>query len=120
MAKIKRVSAPVKGSSTPPSMTRGLRRQQAKMRRRREVVPAGALVVGIDLGRERQAVSFVINGEVLGRRRLTCEPQGLIQVLDEAHDLAARHGSPRLVVAFEPAGHYWCLAAEAFEPAGVP
>lgn len=120
MEKIRKVSAPVKGSSTPPSMTRGLRRQQAKMRRRHEVVPAGALVVGIDLGRERQAVSFVINGEVLGRRRLTCEPQDLIQVLDEAQDLAARHGSPRQVVAFEPAGHYWCLAAEAFERAGVP
>ena len=74
MAKSTTVSVPVKDSSTPPSMTRGLRRQQAKTGRRREVVPTGALVVGIDLGRERQAVSFVINGEVIGRRRLNCEP----------------------------------------------
>lgn len=120
MAKSTTLSVPVKDSSTPPSMTRGLRRQQAKTRRRREVVPAGALVVGIDLGRERQAVSFVINGEVIGRRRLNCEPYDLVQVLDEAQDLAEHHGSPRVVVAFEPAGHYWCLAAEAFERTGVP
>mgnify|MGYP001180902121 CR=1 FL=1 len=120
MEKIRKVSAPVKGLSTPPSMTRGLRRQQAKMRRRREAVPAGALVVGIDLARERQAVSFLVRGEVLGRRRLTCEPQDLTCVLDEAQVLAAHHASSGIVVAFEPAGHYWCLAAEAFERAGVP
>jgi len=120
MEKIRKVSAPVKGLSTPPSMTRGLRRQQAKMRRRREAVPAGALVVGIDLARERQAVSFLVRGEVLGRRRLTCEPQDLTCVLDEAQVLAAHHASSGIVVAFEPAGHYWCLAAEAFERAGAP
>lgn len=120
MAKTTKVAAPVKEFSTPPSMTRGLRRQQAKLQRRRELVPAGTLVVGIDLGRERQAVSFVVNGEVLGRRRMNCEPQDLVQLLVEAQFLASRHGSPSVVVAFEPAGHYWCLAAEAFERAQVP
>lgn len=120
MAKSMRVAAPVKGLSTPPSMTRGLRRQQAKIQRRRQLVPTGSLVAGIDLGRERQAVSFVLNGEVLGRRRMNCEPQDLVRILDETRLLAQHHGSPNVVVAFEPAGHYWCLAAEAFERAGTP
>ena len=120
MAKVTTVSAPMKGFSAPPSMTRGLRRQQLKAARRKDLVPPGALVVGIDLGRERHAVSFVINGEILGRRRLACEPQHLVEFLAEAQGLAARHGAPRVVIAFEPAGHYWCLAAEAFERAGAP
>jgi hypothetical protein len=78
-------------------------------------VPPDALIVGVDLARERQAVSFVAGGEVLGRRRLTCGPQELDQVLGDADILVAEHGCSRLVVAFDPAGHYWCLAAEAFE-----
>jgi transposase len=90
------------------------------MLRRRRQVPAEALVVGIDLARERQAVSFVAGHDVLGRRRLSCAPYELDQVLGEAQALASKHGSSGIVVAFEPAGHYWCLAAEAFERSGVP
>ena len=120
MAKITQASAPVKAFSSPPSMTRGLRRQQAKLRRRRETVPPGALVVGIDLARERQAISFVLGDEVLGRRRLSCAPHELAQVLDEAQRLSEGRGTRGIIVAFEPAGHYWCLAAEAFERAAAP
>jgi transposase len=76
--------------------------------------------VGIDLARERQAVSFVSGQDVLGRRRLSCEPYEIDQVLDEAEKLASIRGSSGIVVAFEPAGHYWCLAAEAFERRSVP
>lgn len=109
------VSPSVKGSSGQPAVTRGLRRHQEKMHRRRAEVPPDALVVGIDLARERQAVSFVMGHEVLSRRRLSCEPHELDRVLPEAHALAAERGCSRVVAAFEPAGHYWCLAAEAFE-----
>jgi transposase len=110
----------MKGLSTAPSMTRGLRRQRAKMQRRREAVPPEALVVGIDLARERQAVSFLVGGDVVGRRRLSCGPQYLADVLEEAQSLALHHGASGIVAAFEPAGHYWCLAAESFERAGIP
>lgn len=107
-------------ASTPPAVTRGLRRHQAKLRRRREQVPPGTLVVGVDLARERQAVSYVMGTDVVGRRRLCCAPYDIVQVLDEAHRLAAERESSGVVVAFEPAGHYWCLAAEALERCGTP
>ena len=42
-----------------PWVTRGLRRHQEKLRRKRARVRSDALLVGIDLARERQAVSFV-------------------------------------------------------------
>jgi hypothetical protein len=102
-----RVATPVKASPAPPCVTRGLRRHQEKLLRRREQVPADGLVVGIDLARERQAVSFVAGHEVLGRRRLSCEPHELDRVLEEAQTLASGRGSSGIVVAFEPAGHYW-------------
>lgn len=120
MLENREVAASVKASTARPSVTRGLRRQQEKLRRKRERVPADTLVVGVDLARERQAVSFVAGNEVLGRRRLSCEPHQLDQILGEAEQLAAKRGSSGIVVAFEPAGHYWCLAAEAFERAGTP
>lgn len=120
MLENREVSASMKASTTRPAVTRGLRRQQEKLRRRRERVPADRLVVGVDLARERQAVSFVAGNEVLGRRRLSCEPHQLDQVLSEAAQLAEQRGCSGIVVAFEPAGHYWCLAAEAFERAGTP
>ncbi|HUE87122.1 MAG TPA: transposase [Vicinamibacterales bacterium] len=120
MLENRELSASVKASTDRPSVTRGLRRQQEKLRRKRERVPADTLVVGVDLARERQAVSFVAGHEVLGRRRVSCEPHQLDQVLGEAEQFAARRGSSGIVVAFEPAGHYWCLAAEAFERAGTP
>ena len=104
-----------KGTHGDRWLTRGLRRHQQRMRRKRERVGAHRLVVGIDLARERQAVSFMLGDEVVGRRRVTCGPEQLDQVLEEALAVANSLGSDGVVVAFEPAGHYWRLAAEAFE-----
>lgn len=102
-----------------PLVTRGLRRQQEKRRRRRARVPSDTLVLGIDLARERQAASFSHDGQVLGRRRLNCGAHEIDRFFPEAQALAKTQGLSHLVVAFEPAGLYWCLAAEACERAGV-
>lgn len=106
-------------SSSPPLVTRGLRREQEKRRRRRLRVPPEALVLGIDLARERQAASFSHDGQILGRRRINCGAQDIDRLFPEAHALAETHGLSHVVVAFEPAGLYWCLAAEACERAGM-
>lgn len=102
-----------------PLVTRGLRREQEKRRRRRSRVPRDTLVLGIDLARERQAASFSHDGHVLGRRRLDCGAHEIDRFFPEAETLAKKHGLPRFIVAFEPAGLYWSLAAEACERAGV-
>jgi transposase len=102
-----------------PLVTRGLRREQEKRRRRRARVPRDTLVLGNDLARERQAASFSHDGQVLGRRRLDCAAHEIDRFLPEAAALVENHGLSHLIVAFEPAGLYWCLAAEACERAGV-
>lgn len=102
-----------------PLVTRGLRREQEKQRRRRARVPRDALILGIDLARKRQAASFAHDGQVLGRRRLDCGAHEIDRFLAEAETLVDKHGLSHFIVAFEPAGLYWCLAAEACERAGV-
>jgi transposase len=102
-----------------PAMTRGLRREQEKRRRLRALVAGRPLIVGIDLAREHQAFSFYA-GEIVGRRRLDCAAQQICgRIWAEAEKLRQKHGCDRILFALEPAGHYWALAAEAFEDAGV-
>jgi len=122
MSKVHAGSGSATETSVPPSrplVTRGLRREQEKRKRRRLQVPRDALVLGIDLARERQAASFSHDGQVLGRRRLNCGAQEIDGFFGEAMAVAEAHGLSKVVVAFEPAGLYWCLAAEACERAGM-
>lgn len=102
-----------------PLVTRGLRREQAKRQRRRQRVPPDTLVLGIDLAREHHAASFSHDGQILGRRRLSCPAHEIDRLFPEALALTHKHGLSKLLVAFEPAGLYWCLAAEACERAGI-
>lgn len=102
-----------------PVVARGLRREHQRRARKRARIPGGTLIVGIDLARERQAVSYCGGGEILGRRRFDCSPDQLDRFLPEGHAFARERGLSGVVVAFEAAGHYWKLAAEAFERAGV-
>ena len=102
-----------------PLVTRGLRREQAKRQRRRQRVPPDTLVLGIDLAREHHAASFSHDGQILGRRRLSCPAHEIDRLFPEALAFAHKHGLSKLLVAFEPAGLYWCLAAEACERAGI-
>jgi transposase len=82
-------------------------------------VPPDTLVLGIDLARENQAASFSHDGQVLGRRRLKCGADEIDRLFPEGQALAEARGLSHFVVAFEPAGLYWCLAAETCERAGV-
>lgn len=106
-------------ASQRPLVTRGLRREQEKRQRRRTRIPRDALILGIDLARKRQAASFSHDGQILGRRRLDCGGQEIDRFFAEAETLVDQHGLSQFIVAFEPAGLYWCLAAEACERAGI-
>lgn len=106
------LSTPVQGS-----VTRGLRREQEKRRRLRSRV-GNPLIVGIDLAREHQALSFY-TGEIVGRRRLRCPPAEICErVLPEAEALRKQFSKDRVLFAMEPAGHYWGLLAEEIEAQG--
>jgi transposase len=102
-----------------PVETRGSRRELAKRRRRVERIEGKTLVIGIDLAREHQALTFGSGREIIGRQRINVAPQHLGAVIaDVARRLCERHGLERVVVGLEPAGCYWELAAEGFERTG--
>lgn len=100
--------------------TRGSLRQQEKQRRRLARLQGKLLVVGLDLAKEKQAISFSHRGEALGRKRVNCPPQQLAGALHPIIDaLWAKHGLDRVLIGMEPASYYWELAAESFEAAGL-
>ena len=103
-----------------PVLTRGTRRKEESRRRKLARVSGKTLIVGLDLAREHQAVSFAYRRRVLGRKRFDAASQNLAAELGPViQALLAHHGLQRVVIGMEPAGHYWELAAESFERAGV-
>jgi transposase len=103
-----------------PVETRGSRRELEKRRRRVQRIEGKTLVIGIDLARERQALTFGHGREILGRQRIEVAPQHLAAaIVPVARRLCEDHGLERVVVGLEPAGCYWELAAEGFERAGL-
>lgn len=103
-----------------PVETRGSRRDLAKRRRRTERIAGKTLVIGLDVARERQALSFGHAREITGRRRIDVAPEHLgAAIVPVARQLCERAGLDKVVVGLEPAGCYWELAAEGFERAGL-
>ena len=103
-----------------PVETRGSRRELAKRRRRVERIQGKTLVIGLDVARKRQALTFGHGREITGRQRIDAAPQHLgAAIVPVARQLCEAHGLERVVVGLEPAGAYWELAAEGFERAGL-
>ena len=103
-----------------PEETRGSRRELSKRRRRMERIAGKTLVIGFDVARKRQALTFGHNREIAGRRRIDLAPQHMAAaIVHVARQLCERHGLDRVVVGLEPAGCYWELAAEGFEREGL-
>jgi len=103
-----------------PVITRGTRRKEEIRRRKLARVSGKTLIVGLDLAREHQAVSFAYRRRVLGRKRFDAAPQNLAAELAPVISaLLAHHKLQRVVIGMEPAGHYWELAAESFERAAL-
>lgn len=98
--------------------TRGSLRQQERQRMRMAKLKGRPLIVGLDLAKEKQAVSFQHHGEKLGRRRIDCAPQQLAAALLPIIELVRKHhGLEGVLIGMEPASYYWELAAESFEAA---
>ena len=103
-----------------PVETRGSRREQAKRERKLARIAGKTLIVGLDVARMRQALTFGDGRAVFGRKRIDVAPQHLGAVIAAlARPLCEGHGLERVVVGLEPAGGYWELAAEGFEREGL-
>ena len=103
-----------------PVETRGSRRELAKRRRRVQRIEGKTLVIGLDVARKRQALTFGHGREITGRQRIDVAPQHLgAAIVPVARELCERNGLERVVVGIEPAGPYWETAAEGFEREGL-
>ena len=89
-------------------LSRGDTRRNAKLGRRRELVPAGNALVGIDLADDKQAIVLTNHdSQVLVRRRVQAKAWQLGPVLDWARTQACELGFDDVTVGCEPTGHRW-------------
>ena len=102
-------------------VTRGMRRQSAKLARRRERLPVGALIAGVDLAKKESVVIFsrADDRARLGKLTVTTDRAGVERLVARAGELRERHGLGGLVVAMEPTSHFWKVVARALEAIGI-
>ena len=102
-------------------VTRGMRRRSEKQARRRERLPADALIAGVDLAKKEAVVVFVRASDRarVGRLRIATDPMGIERLVLHGRELAAEQGTGPLVIAMEPTSHFWKPVARAAEAAGV-
>jgi transposase len=98
-----------------------MRRQSDRLERRRQRLPADALVAGVDLAKKESVVVFVRAADRarVGRLRVTTDRAGTERLIERGRELAREHGTGCLVIAMEPTSHFWKPVARAAEAAGV-
>lgn len=102
-------------------VTRGMRRQSMKLARRRERLPADALIAGVDLAKKESVVVFVRASDRarVGKLGVSTDRAGTERLVARGRELAAEQGTGPLVIAMEPTSHFWKPVARAAEAAGV-
>jgi transposase len=102
-------------------VTRGMRRRSEKQARRRERLPADALIAGVDLAKKEAVVVYVRASDRarIGKLVVSSDPAGRARLIARGRELAAAHGTGPLVMAMEPTSHFWKPLARAAEAAGV-
>lgn len=94
-------------------LTRGDRRRNERLERRRALVARDGAVIGIDLGEDRQMVVVTDqDSRVLARRSFVGKAAGLGPVLDRAVAQASAAGFGQVTVACEPTGSRWMQVQE--------
>ena len=89
-------------------MTRGDRRRNARRERLRALLPRDGVVVGIDLGEDKQALAVADHdGRVVARKTVRVKAFRLGEALDWAAGQARAAGFTRVTVACEPTGARW-------------
>ncbi len=100
--------------------TRGMVRHEAKRDHRRRQLPDEAVIVGLDIGKQRHAIWMIDpTMKPLGKAKIEATPEGLTLMLSKAEEARLRTGLKNMVVALEPTSHYWMLIAKELEDRGV-
>jgi transposase len=99
-----------------------MRRRTEKQARRRERVPAGALIAGVDLAKKDAIVVFMRAADRarVGKLKVSGDPAGRAQLIARGRELVAEHGTGPLVIAMKPTSHFWKPLARAADAEGVP
>lgn len=102
-------------------VTRGMRRRSEKQARRRERLPAHALIAGVDLAKKESIVVFVRAADRarVGKLQVSTDRAGIEHLIARGRELVAEQGSGPLVMAMEPTSHFWKPLARAAEAAGI-
>jgi len=94
------------------ALSRGDRNRNERLAGLRVLVPVENAIVGIDLAdRKQAAVVADHDSRILARRKVTCRPWELGEVLDWALECARAAGFVSVTVACEPTGHRWRVLA---------
>ncbi len=103
-------------------VTRGMRRRSEKLARRRQRLPADALIAGVDLGKRESVVMFVsaIDRRRLGTMRIRTDASGAERLVARGEALREQLGLGPLVVAMEPTSHFWKVVGRALDRQGIP
>jgi transposase len=85
------------------------RNDYSRQAQRRQRVKETTLIVGVDIGKEFNAVGFMNKeGEVLGRYPKVYNSRAgfdyFVRIIDEAR---AKYGLKEVLIGLEPTGHYW-------------
>jgi transposase len=102
-------------------VTRGMRRRSEKQARRRERLPADALIAGVDLAKKESIVVFVRASDRarVGKLQVSTDRAGIERLIARARELVAEQGTGALVIAMEPTSHFWKPVARAAETLGI-
>src|SRR5215207_4255572 len=102
-------------------LSRGDRNRNGRLRRLRELLPAGNAIVGIDLADATQAAVVTDHdSQVVARRRVSCRAWELGSLLDWAVERARAAGFASVTVACEPTGHRWRVLDQLAAERGLP
>ncbi len=102
-------------------LSRGDRNRNDRLVRLRALLPAGNAIVGIDLADNKQAAVVTDHdSRVLARRRVSCRPWELGELLDWALNRAHAAGFASVTVACEPTGHRWRVLDQLAADRGLP
>ena len=109
------------GKGSGSGMTRGDRRRNARRERLRGLLPRDGVVIGIDLGEDKQALAVVDHDvRVLARTTVRVPAFRLGEALDWAVAQARVKGYAQVAVACEPTGARWMQVQRLCAERGLP